>query len=365
MIHRTDADSQYSTCSTDATASRQALRLGSRPAQVLLVAILILIPIAAFVWTHWAESDRALGGSQRIRPRRGTLNGFDLSNSVLPAKLIRRGGPPRDGIPALVDPPLIDASRASYMRPFDRIAGIVIDGTARAYPLKILNYHEVVNDRVGRTSLAVTYCPLCDSVVVFDRRTDRGELQFGVSGLLYNSNVLLYDRSGQGTESLWSQVMRQSVAGDRVGETLKTLPVELTTWSAWSARHPRTKVVSISTGHQRDYGRNPYSAYFSGNGLMFPVNKKDSRLRPKTRVLGVWTQSGARAYPLAQFRRFHRDADLEDELDGKSLRLSYNDEANSLRVAHADEGLSWMYAFWFAWSAFHPETEVFRSSEHP
>ncbi|GAF92675.1 unnamed protein product, partial [marine sediment metagenome] len=154
----------------------------------------MLIPTAAFFWMQWAESDRVLGGSRDQRPRRGTLNGFDLSNSVLPRKLIRRGGPSRDGIPALVDPPVVNASQVGYLRPFDRVAGVVVEGVARAYPLRILNYHEVVNDRVGRTSLAVTYCPLCDSVVVFDRRTDRGELQFGVSGLLYNSNVLLYDR---------------------------------------------------------------------------------------------------------------------------------------------------------------------------
>lgn len=98
---------------------------------------------------------------------------------------------------------------------------------------------------------------------------------------------------------------------------------------------------------------------------MFPVNHKDGRLRPKTRVLAVWTEGKSRAYPLAQFRRYRRNADLDDELDGLRFGLSYNNEANSLRVTHADEGLSWMYAFWFAWSAFHPETEVFRSSESP
>jgi hypothetical protein len=171
--------------------------------------------------------------------------------------------------------------------------GVVFGKTAKAYPLKILDYHEAVNDRGGDVPFAVTYCPLCDSAAVFDRRTNDGVIEFGISGLLYNSNVLLYDRRKDGKQSLWSQMMTNSVAGPRVGKSLQTLPLELTTWADWSARHPKTEVLSTETGHHRDYSRSPYASYFGDDRLMFPVKPLDKRLPLKSRVLGVWSNKTA------------------------------------------------------------------------
>jgi len=287
---------------------------------------------------------------------RGSANStFDLSNATVPREEIHSGGPPKDGIPALTDPKFITADQVNYLQPADRVIGVVIDAEARAYPLRILNYHEIVNDTLAETPIAVTYCPLCDSAAVFDRRTPLGEREFGVSGLLYNSNVLMYDRKGQ-PESLWSQVKTQGISGAGADKSLKALPLELTTWKAWSKRHPDTKVLSPETGHSRNYRRSPYGNYFRTPQLMFPVKPTSDRLPAKTPVLGVWTGNETRAYPISLFNT--QRTRIEDQIDGKKLVLEFDPDANSVRVVEAEDGLSWLYSFWFAWYALHPDTEV-------
>lgn len=280
---------------------------------------------------------------------------FDLKKLTVPQEEIRRGGPPKDGIPALTQPKFVAAAEASFLKGTDRVAGVSIDDDARAYPLAILNYHEIVNDVVAKTPVAVTYCPLCDSVALFDRRTLLGEREFGVSGLLYNSNVLMYDRRGK-PESLWSQLRTRGVSGPAADQALKVLPVELTSWDDWCSRHPTTRVLSTTTGHNRDYSRDPYAGYFDSPQLMFPAQPSSDRLPLKARVLGVWTGKVARAYPLSAFSR--ERTTLTDSLNGKQITLAYDADAQSLRVSQADEGVKWVYSLWFAWYAFRPETEV-------
>ncbi len=281
---------------------------------------------------------------------------FDLRNVRVPAGEIRSGGPPKDGIPAVSQPKFTTARQASFLQPRDRVIGVTDGEIARAYPLRILNYHEIVNDRFGDVPIAVTYCPLCDSAVVFDRRTPLGEREFGVSGLLYNSNVLMYDRGGQ-PESLWSQIMTTGISGAGADQPLATLPLQLTTWEDWASRYPNTLVLSDQTGFSRDYSRSAYSAYFQTDRLMFPVNHHDNRLPPKVPVLGVWTErGGAKAYPVSSFSTTRQQ--IDDQIDGLSLTISFNPEAKSLRVVEAEEGVHWMYALWFAWAAMQRDTLV-------
>jgi hypothetical protein len=294
----------------------------------------------------------------RITPvqRKG---GFDLRRAIVPAAELQPGGPGKDGIPALTNPPLVAGTFAAYLAPLDRVIGVFVNGDARAYPISILTHHEIVNDRVKDVPIAVTYCPLCDSAVVFDRRTPLGEREFGVSGLLYNSNVLMYDRRGQ-PESLWSQLMTGGISGPGAGRALKTLPLELTTWQDWVTRHPQTKVLSPETGFQRDYSRNPYARYFGRPQLMFPVRPLSDLLPAKTPILGLWTDDTAREYALAAFAGGPRE--IKDNLGGKRVTIEFNPEANTLRVTQADDGVRWMYSLWFAWYAFRPQTDVFHSS---
>jgi hypothetical protein len=175
--------------------------------------------------------------------------------------------------------------------------------------------------------------------------------------LLYNSNVLMYDQGGQ-PESLWSQVMTEGVSGPAARKTLKALPLELSTWKEWRSRQPETKVLSIETGHRRDYSRSPYAGYSNTPGLMFPAKPTNDQLPAKARVLGVWTGKMARAYPEPVFGQDHTR--IEDTLDDKTIVLEFNPESKSLRVAKADEGVHWIYSLWFAWYAMRPGTDVFK-----
>jgi len=284
---------------------------------------------------------------------------FDLSKATIPVKEIRHGGPPKDGIPALTDPATIPADEADYLDAADRVVGVSLGGESRAYPLRILNYHEVVNDTLGGVPVAVTYCPLCDSAVVFDRRTPLGTREFGVSGLLYNSNVLIYDRAEK--ESLWSQMKGEGVSGPAAGKSLTWLPFELTRWHDWRQRHEQTTVLSGETGHRRNYQRNPYASYFERDALMFPAGPLDDQLPNKEAVLGVWTDEAARAYPVSLFN--DRAGQTTDKLNGKAVTIEYDPRANRLRVVKADEGVRWMYSLWFAWHAFRPHTDVYAGDE--
>ena len=281
---------------------------------------------------------------------------FDFSKLTIPRGEIHSGGPPKDGIPALNKPVFVAAAEARFLKPDDRVIGVELGGKAKAYPLRILTWHEIVNDQLAGVPLAVTFCPLCDSVEAFDRRTPGGVKLFGVSGLLYNSNVLMFER-GKTPEILCSQIKAEVVSGRRSGERLKTLPVELTTWQAWRTRHPRTQVLSTNTGHSRDYAVDPYRGYLDRPDLIFGVRPMSRRLAVKAKVLGVWTGRTARAYPLADLAQ--SQAPLKQQIDERRFTLQYDPRAKSVRVTHADAGVEWMYSLWFAWYAFHPKTEVF------
>lgn len=173
-----------------------------------------------------------------------SLNGFSLGNLSVSRDRVARGGPPRDGTPALSDPAFV-AADATRLDDDDRVLGLTRGDVAKAYPIDIMNWHEIVNDRVSDEPVLVTYCPLCYSGMAFDARIDGKRRMFGVSGLLYNSDVLLFDR---GTESLWSQIAGKAVSGPLQGTELKPIALAHTTWADWKHRHPDTLVLSRETG---------------------------------------------------------------------------------------------------------------------
>lgn len=212
----------------------------------------------------------------------------------------------------------------------------------------------MVNDQLSGTPIVVTYCPLCGTGMVFRAERNGQRVLFGVSGLLYNSDVLLYDRE---TESLWSQLKMEAVTGPRLGEKLEWLPTQHTTWEIWRTAHPRTDVLSLNTGHQRDYGRDPYAGYAANSRLMFPVRHQDPRLAPKEWVAGVLINGQPKAYPL---KRLPSGRMLEDQIGGQAIHLTYDAEAQSVQVtdaAHAPVPVVQVY--WFAWAAFYPETRLY------
>lgn len=170
---------------------------------------------------------------------------------------VRSGGPPKDGIPAIDDPTLIPVAQGDIP---DRepVVSVEIGGDARAYPVRYLMWHEIVNDRFGNRPVSVTYCPLCNAAIAFDGTVAGGETTYGVSGKLRHSDMIMYDRA---TESWWQQFTGEAIAGTRLGTTLTKLPSRLESWASFRERAPEGRVMAEPTGHRRDYGRNPYVGY--------------------------------------------------------------------------------------------------------
>jgi hypothetical protein len=288
-------------------------------------------------------------------------NGFDVSNATVPRDRILRGGPARDAIPALDSPETVSAEDAPW-RDDDWVVGVLIGEEARAYPIRLLVWHELVNDTLGGRPLLVSYCPLCGSALVFDRRVaprgggDAHLLDFGVSGLLYQSDLLMFDRQ---TESLWSQIGAHAISGPLRDARLKLVHSRLEPWSKWRERHPKTTILSSRTGHTRNYDKTPYAGYAESRQLYFPV-PTDRRYHPKHRTLGVRMPDGrARAYPLSEVIRAGRRVD--DRFAGHDLVIRVEPGSDSFDV-EAPAAVDVIETYWFAWLAFHPDSSVYRAS---
>ena len=287
-------------------------------------------------------------------------NDFDLSDSLIDASRIRSGGPPRDGIPSLDEPKFESIVDVDFLDSDDRVIGVYRNGVAKAYPIRILNWHEVVNDDFAGSATLVTYCPLCGTGMVFDVQNDEIEFTFGVSGLLYNSDVLLYDRQ---TGSLWSQIMSQAITGPMKHTKLDLLPSRHTNWADWRELHPETLVLSTDTGYQRNYSSSPYLSYERSNRLMFNVENRNRAYANKDLVLGLSIGDRHRAYPLEELEKQGAER-FNDELAEQQLTVVWSESANSAHVLDQSETeIPTVLAYWFAWYAFHPQTEIFRADE--
>lgn len=280
-------------------------------------------------------------------------NGFDLSKASINQKEIFSGGPARDGIPSIDHPKFIAANKVDYLRDDDIVIGLVRGNTARAYPTRILVWHEIVNDMINEEAVAVTYCPLCGTAMVFERKVNGKVRTFGVSGLLYRSNVLMYDRE---SESLWSQLEMKAVTGPAVGKELTWLPSEHLTWRAWQEKYPHTEVLSTNTGHRRNYRGNAYASYFASEKTMFPVPHSRKELLNKAWVIGVIIDGKAKAYPVNDLAT---DNAIEDKVGNKQIIIHYDAEKRSPQVTDLQGAqIPSVMVFWFAWQAFYPQTDL-------
>jgi hypothetical protein len=291
-------------------------------------------------------------------------NGFNLFNSAFPASQILTGGPARDGIPSIDFPKFTSIEEAGFLKDNDVVVSVTFDNATRAYPFLILNWHEVVNDNIGETYFSVSYCPLCATAFVIDRKVNGRLLTFGVSGLLFSDNLLMYDRQ---TESLWQQFSLQSIAGPQVKSKLRWLFSEQMTFSAWREKYPEGMVLSTDTGFvninnfSSGYTFNPYSQYEgSPNPPRFSGDIRDD-LPAKAIVFGIVIDGVAKAYPRESLAS---GVTFEDFVNGTAISLSFDEEADSIRAAETDTGsdINGVRSFWFAWQAFHPETEVWMPS---
>lgn len=305
------------------------------------------------------------------------------------------GGVPKDGIPALVNPKLVAPGHddAKYLGPDELVFGVSINGDVRAYPLRMLDWHEMFNDVIGGVPVALAYCTLCGSGILFETEIAgrAAPFEFGSSGFLYRSNKLMYDKA---TNSLWNQFTGKPVAGDLVGSDieLKVRPVAITTWQKWLARHPDTTVLSLDTGFDRDYtpGR-PYASYFNSPDLMFPAQINDTRLEPKDYVFALRLGTAEKAWSLNLFAEEmvlndtigDQDVVLVGDPDSRTVCAyetggitfaAYGENTQTL-VGPDDEWriteaalispdnrqlarLPGHIAYWFAWQNFRPDAET-------
>jgi len=221
---------------------------------------------------------------------------FDKTNVPSWVEILS-GGPPKDGIPALNDPGFTAAADEIGISDREPVITVEQDGAKpRAYPIRYLIWHEIVNDTISGVPVAVTFCPLCNSGITFDRRTPSGTLTFGVSGKLRNSDMVMFDRE---TQSWWQQALGRAIVGDLTGTSLKTLPSWMESWAAFKARNPDGLVMK-KPAHDRDYGRNPYQGYDSlSRPFLYNGENPPHDIPPLERVVRV----GARAWPLTRLAR--------------------------------------------------------------
>ncbi len=293
---------------------------------------------------------------------------FDLASLTVPAAWVTVGSMARDGVATLDHAATVTAEevdrrnhegRGKVLVPSDRVVGLALGGEARAYPIRLLWWHEVVNDTLGGEPVAITYSPLCDSVVVFSRRVGGEVLSFGASGLVMGSNHLLYDhRPDLATASLWSQLQARAVSGPagRAATTLSVLPCDLTTWAEWRAAHPTTDVLASLPALGRLYKRAPYSSYFGSDLLRFPSPHPPppSDLALKDRVVAITLHGERRVLALPHLARAAgSDAgEVTITLAGTDFTVRFSRELATSTVSAAGglpAGLDLRRACWFAW----------------
>ncbi len=329
-----------------------------------------------------------------------------LDDCLVPCNEILSGGPPKDGIPALTNPEKVSAVDGDLIW-FDEeiVLGVYRNGIACAYPLSIFFWHEIVNDEFGGDHSVITYCPLTGTGMHFDGETEFGLSTFGVSGKLWNNNLILYNRAGE--ETYWSQIFKQAIAGPHKGQTLTQLPVIETTWKTWKALYPDTLVMTNVTGFARDYTRYPYGDYESLHvEPLFSMESKyvDRRFPPKLRVIGLVGEDATKVYTFDQLEilpvvndRFEDSPILvvyhgpsrmavayDRTIDGQTLRFRKSDADSGRQPFFLEDeqtGSLWtvtgtaiegpmagsqltqrpdgLIAFWFAWGAFYSDPIVF------
>lgn len=266
------------------------------------------------------------------------------------------GGPPKDGIPSIDNPQFESREAADDWLPDEELGlGIEYKGETRFYPFRILVSHEIVNDDIQGDPILITYCPLCFTGIGFIRELDGRPVEFGVSGKLYNSELVMYDRA---TDSYWPQSLGKAVVGPSTGKIIEKVPTDTVFWGDWKAVHPDTLVLSRDTGFLRSYsGANPYGEFgnFRDINLRFPLEHDDPRLPAYDVVYGIEVDGMFKAYSQDALS----DAGvIDDELAGVPVTVTWDADLKSARATADGDLLVVETLFWFAWAAFHPDTEV-------
>lgn len=304
----------------------------------------------------WAQSVPA--GWEREWPR------TDFSQSTIDFSEVISGGPPKDGIPAIDDPEFVPVSQVEDIGAQEPVITLSMNGEAKAYPLRIMMWHEIANDEIGGVPVTVTYCPLCNAAVVFDRRVNGKVLDFGVSGKLRHSDMIMYDRQ---TESWWQQFVGRGIVGEMTGVTLKRLPARVIPFSAFKHSFPAGKVLMVSNPNARRYGENPYVKYDSAENPFLYRGRYDGPGQPLSYVVAV----GKDAWLLGDLRKAgvieHGDLRLRWQEGMNSALDSSNIEQGrdigfvtvQKKTVSGYEDIPYDTTFAFAFKAFHPDGIIY------
>ncbi|MGH2824474.1 MAG: DUF3179 domain-containing protein, partial [Thermoleophilaceae bacterium] len=287
-------------------------------ATLALVVALVIVAVAGDDEPSRQNAPARGGGSEVLR---FDTSGWetDFSKHSVPLSEFQSGGPPRDGIPPVDEPkPTSQADADEWLSAREPVLAVELGDRVRAYPLQILVWHEIVNDTLGGRPIAVTYCPLCNSSLVFDRRVGGRTLTFGTTGNLRRSDLVMWDRQ---TESWWQQLSAEAVVGELTGTNLKVLPSQTLSWADFKRIHPGGDVLSRDTGVERDYGSNPYAGYDQPDSEPFLFDgETDDRLPPKERVVAIFAEDETVVVP---FSRLVREPVVETEAGGRPVVVFY------------------------------------------
>jgi hypothetical protein len=343
---------------------------------ILVAAVALAVVIAAWQVAPVLLHPRAaaVGDGRTVASYR-----FDLTRAIVPLASIVASGAVKDGVPALTTPAvwtLADLEAAARRRrgkllvAGDRVVGVALGGQQRAYPLRFLVWHEVVDDTLGGEPIAVTYSPLSDSVVVFRRTLAGRTVDLGVSGLLYQSSLLMYDRRpGAAGESLWSQLLSRAIAGPAAGSPLQVVPCTVTTWDEWRSAHAGTTLLAPDSQLAAEYAREPFGSYFGSDLLRFPVAPLPPAGGPalKTPLVAVRTSVGYAAITLPALARLAgATGSWSTEVDGRRLEFHYRARPGTVSVTDASGApAADCYAFYFAWYAIHHADTTWLAEPNP
>jgi Protein of unknown function (DUF3179) len=295
----------------------------------------------------------------------------NFAKRTVPLEEFLPGGPPKDGIPAIDRPRFAATTAIRFLDEREPVIAVTVEDETRGYPIQILIWHEIANDEIAGVPVAVTFCPLCNTALVFDRRVNGKVLDFGTTGKLRDSDLVMYDRQ---TESWWQQFGGEAVVGDYAGARLRTLAARIVSWREFRSEHPNALVLTRDTGHVRDYGSNPYTGYDdAASPPIFPARgADDDRLQPKERVVYIEIGAEAAAVP---YSAFARKRTVRLELGGRMVEVRWRSGVTSALDSPAiadgrDVGAAEVLVngrpapfsepFWFAVAAFRTDVRIVR-----
>ncbi len=314
--------------------------------------LMVLCALTLWTVTAWADIDRWIGEGWKT----------DFSKISVPVHEVLSGGPPRDGIPSIDNPKFLPISKVTDIPGREPVIWLEVDGDVRAYPLRVLTWHEIVNDTVGGVPAAITYCPLCNASIVFDRRAGGKTLEFGTTGKLRNSDLIMYDRQ---TDSWWQQFSGTSIAGSFLGTKLKLLPSRVTSMEAFRKAHPNGQVLVPNNPRIRDYGRNPYAGYDSSASPFLYRGEMPDNISPMARVVVVRTGDAPIIVSMERVRNgtFEESGYSISWTEGVAsaldrAKIADGKDVGAVRVMKDGKDVAHDVTFAFVAHAFHPETPI-------